>query len=339
MFIRNLIGLVIVLCLYQSGQAQRQEVISRLQALNVNSEFPKNLLKTRTVVLYQATPKNQNPVIRGDWKKLAVKIQPTFKKSGIDAVMHYHLDDILSGKEVYNVLLDYLDDRDIKNAVFVHEQKGEFKITITDLQDRQFLLKQGQPAWQIVGTDLNNMLNNIYRATANAGLEKENRLILETPEFGSMVSPIKAKRNEFYDLNFSSEKLAVPTLEDTAKISAVMSDYPYRWGFVDPSTPEKELRTQGYQYILYYVNTIGKSAKEMLEYKATDKETNYISEMIIDGKLAVESYDVNTPIYKYYIKHIYSGNIFLGKRWDAAPQRFHALENYIDNLRNELVKN
>ena len=61
--------------------------------------------------------------------------------------------------------------------------------------------------------------------------------------------------------------------------------------------------------------------------------------MMVNGKLAVESYNVNTPVYKFYIKHIYSGNIFLGKRWDAAPSKGGALKNYVANLSNELVKN
>ncbi|MEM6524104.1 MAG: hypothetical protein AAF693_09940 [Bacteroidota bacterium] len=336
---RKLLGFIILFGVGINGFTQSEEVYSRLKGLTIQSNFPENLLKTRSVVLYKVTPKKRNPLIRGDWQSLATVIQPMLKKSGIDGVLHYHIEDVLSGAESYNTLLDYFDDRDLKNAVFVEENHGEFSITITDLQDRQFLIKMGQPAWQIQGTDLSNMLNNLYRATANAGLEKENLLILETPEYGEMISSIKAKRNEFYDLNFSSEKLAVPIEKDTSKIRMALSNYPFRWGFVDGSTPEKELRTQGYQYILYYINTIGKSAKQLLEYNITDLETDYISEMMVEGKLTVESYNVNTPIYKYYIKHIYSGNVFVGKRWDAAPQKAHALENYILNLRNELVKN
>lgn len=319
--------------------AQQNEVYKRLENLNVQTTFPEKLLKTRSVVLYTVTPKRKSPIIRGDWQSVASKIQPTLKKSGIDAVLHYHLKDLLSGKEAYNSFLDYFDDRDIKNAVFVNEANNEYTITIAELQDRQYLLKSGQPAWQIKGSDLDNMLNNLYRATANSGLMKENMLILETPEFGEMISPIKAKRNEFYDLNFSSEKLAVPIEGDTSEIRKALANYPYKWGFVDTSIPEKDLRTQGYQYILYYVHAIGKSAKQILEYKTTEVETDYISEMMVDGKLSVESNNVRTPVYKYYIKHIYSGNVFLGKRWDAASQKFHALENYISNLRNELVKN
>ncbi|MEM7107172.1 MAG: hypothetical protein AAF519_03015, partial [Bacteroidota bacterium] len=138
---------------------QSEEVYARLKGLTIQSNFPENLLKTRSVVLYKVTPKKRNPHIRGDWQSLAKTIQPALKKSGIDAVLHYYTEDVLSGTESYNVILDYFDDRDIKNAVFVEENKDKFTITITDLQDRKFLLKEGQPAWQIKGKDLSNMLN------------------------------------------------------------------------------------------------------------------------------------------------------------------------------------
>ena len=76
----------------------------------------------------------------------------------------------------------------------------------------------------------------------------------------------------------------------------------------------------------------------MLEYPVTDTETDYVSEATKDGMPRVNSYHVNTPVYKFYIKHIYTGNVFLGKKWDAAPTWEEALNNYLDNLRNELVR-
>lgn len=317
---------------------QQTDIHERLKSLNIQSTFPENLLKTRSIVFYQVTPKRIKPLVRGNWRSLAEEIQPGLKRAGIDGVLHYYLNDIYSGQESYNSFLDYFDERDVKNAVFVFEEGGSYTITVTDLQDRQHLLKMGQSAWQIRGEDLGAMLSNLYKACANSGLERRNWLILEVPEFGKMINPIKAKRNEFYDLNFSSEKLAVPTVMDTSELRRVLADYPYKWGFVDPTTPEKELRTDGYQYILYSTHSTGEAVKKILDYKTTDVETSYISEVKVDGNSEVQSYSIHTPVYKYYIKHIYSGNVFLGKRWDTAPDWQQALGNYIQNLRNELVK-
>ena len=118
-----------------------------------------------------------------------------------------------------------------------------------------------------------------------------------------------------------------------------MKNYPYKWGFVDPDFDEKELRTKGYQYILYYVHSSGKSVKQILGYEGNNNESAYVSEVIKDGASEIYSYNINAQVYKFYIKHIYSENDFVGKRWDAAPSWQKALANYISNLRNELVRN
>ncbi len=322
-----------------SGQSQDVNIYERLESLSEGSTFPEGLLKTKTVVLYEVTPKSAMVSIRGNWKTIAEEIQPFLQKTGIDGIVHYYMEDIFSGTETYNRYLDHFDERDIKNALFVLEDKGTFKLIVTNLTDRQNLIKMGQPAWIREGTDLPAMLNDLYRSASNAGLARENRLILAVPEFGEMLTPLKARRNEFYDLNFSSETLAIPVFADTVEIKMAMANYPYKYDFIAAGMPEKELRSKGFQYILYYVESTGKSVKEMLGYKTTETETDYISEVVRDGQLQVHSNNIRTPVYKFYIKHIYSGNVFLGKKWDSAPQWQNALDYYIANLRNELVKN
>jgi len=46
----------------------------------------------------------------------------------------------------------------------------------------------------------------------------------------------------------------------------------------------------------------------------------------------VERIHAKAPIYKYYIKHIRTGEIYLGKQWDAAESWHEALNNYLNNL-------
>ncbi len=323
---------------FHFGHPQETDIYSRLESLVESSSFPEQLLKTKTAVLYKVSPRPASAHIRGDWKSIAEKVQPYLQRAGIDGMIHYYLEDIFSGPETYENFLDHFDDRDVKNAVFILEDAGTYEVIVTDLQDRQHLIKMGQPAWRKKGTDLGVILNDLYRAAANSGLEKENHLILGVPEFGEMLNPIKGRRNEFYDLNFSSETLAVPMFADTAEISAVMSNYPFRYDFIAEDVQEKELRSKGFQYILYYVNSTGKSVKQMLGYKITEAETDYISEVVRDGQLTVHSNNIHTPVYKFYIKHIYSGNVFVGKKWDSSTQWQNALDYYIANLRNELVK-
>ena len=322
-----------------TAHSQGVNIYERLESLTEGNTFPEALLKTKTAVLYKVSPKPTGAAIRGDWQSVAEVVQPYLQKTGIDGIVHYYMEDIFSGPETYDSFLDHFDERDIKNALFVLEEKGTYELILTNLTDRQNLIKMDQPAWKRKGTDLPAMLNELYRAASNAGLVRENRLVLGVPEYGGMISPIKARRNEFYDLNFSSETLAVPMFADTSQINAIMASYPYKYDFIAVDAPEKELRSKGFQYILYYVESTGRSVKEMLGYKTTESETDYISEVVRDGQLQVHSNNVHTPVYKFYIKHIYSGNVFLGKKWDSSPQWQNALDFYIANLRNELVKN
>lgn len=323
---------------YPLAAQDEVKITKTLDSLQYGPELPKEILQQKSVVLVKVPPKSTRPYIRGGWKKLAEQAQPGFKKAGIDAVAYYYIEDIYSGKESYMAFMEEFDKRDLKNIVFLIQENGINKIVLVKANSKAQLIKAGQEAWKTENSDLAKALDNLYKAAANSSQKTENLLILEVPEFGEMVKPITGRRGEYYDLNFSSEKLAVPTFADTAQLSQVMVSYPYKYGFTDPDKEEKKLRGDGYQYILYYVHTTGKEVKEMLGYSTTDSETAYVSEVVKDGQSSVNSYNVNTPVYKFYIKHIHSGNVFVGKKWDAAPTWQEALSNYIDNLRNELVR-
>ena len=118
-----------------------------------------------------------------------------------------------------------------------------------------------------------------------------------------------------------------------------MENYPYKWEIVPIGSDETELKDQGFQYVLYYAHSTAKSVKKILEYPTSSSETAYVSEVIINKQSVITSYDINSSVYKFYIKHIRSKNTFIGKRWDAALTWQKALDNYIQNLRNELVRN
>ncbi|MBL6446114.1 hypothetical protein JMN32_07335 [Fulvivirga sp. 29W222] len=325
---------------YLSSFAQDDvSIIKTLDSLQYGAELPKDILQNKSVALVQIPPKGTTPMVRGDWKKLSELTQPGFKKAGIDVVTYYHVEDIYSGKESYLAFMEEFKKRELENVVFIVQKNGTYRIVLTKVNDEKQLIKAEQPAWQTQNTDLSIALDNLYKATASSSQDRDNLLILEVPEFGEMAKTIDGRRGEYYDLNFSSEKLAIPIFADTSKINAVMTNYPYKFGFVNPDLEEKKVRADGHQYILYYVHSTGKSVKEMLEYTITDTETAYVSEVVRDDQATIHSYSINTPVYKFYIKHIYSGNVFLGKKWDAAPTWEEALSNYISNLRTELIRN
>ncbi|QSE98124.1 transferase family protein [Fulvivirga lutea] len=331
--------LLLVISFISGGMSQEREFFKRLENLTITEGLPKEILSSKTVVLVKVPYKSKSPEIRGEWKSITEVAQKGFKKSGIDAVAYYYIDDIMSGPEAYHVFLDAFDDRNLSHAAILEYDGTEYFLTLLKLQDRQYLIKENQEAWQMKGKDLKNMMEDLYRQAANSSLEKSNLLIIETPEYGQIVEVLDGRRSDFYDLNFSSDKLAVPMFADTAQISQVMKEYPYEWGFVEENIDEKELRKNGYQYILYFVHSSAKSVKDMLEYEYNSNETAFVSETISDGKSNITSQNINASVYKFYIKHIYSKKNFIGKRWDAGYTWQEGLSNYIINLRNELIRN
>ncbi|MBL3654761.1 hypothetical protein [Fulvivirga sediminis] len=334
--------LLIAIFLIVTGAVKAQDkrpIHDILDSLQYTQELPKDILKTKSMVLVDVPPKSTTPYIRGNWHAMAEIAQPGFRKAGIDAVVYYHMEDIYSGKESFEAFMGNFNSREIENVVFLIKENGINKVILTKVHDENRLIVPGQTAWKIENANMEELMSSLYRVAGNSPQDRENLLVTTVPEYGDMPRVIKARRGEYYDLNFSSEKLAIPMFADTAAISQAMTNYPYEYGFVDPEREEKKLRSDGYQYILYYVHSTSKSVKEMLEYPIKESETAFISEVIVNDKTRTSSNNINTPVYKFYIKHIYSGNIFLGKRWDAAPRWQDALINYVDNLRNELVRN
>jgi len=320
--------------------AQRgTNILETLDSLQYIDKLPEDLLASKTLVLVKVPFKTKSPEVRGDWKKVGEAIQPGFQKAGIDAVAYYYIDDVFSGPEAVNAFAKKFEERQLENVIFIIEENGNYEVVITKITDKDNLILPGQEAWKISGDNLSKLGNDIYLKAASSGQERKNLLIIEVPIYGDMAKPIEARRGEYFDVNFSSETLAVPAFADTTLIDSVMSKYPYEYAIVNPKLSEKELRSEGYQYVLYFVHTVGKNVKDILEYSTTDSETVYISEVTAsDQKDAkVKSINVNTPVYKFYIKHIFSENIFLGTKWDADTTWQTSLDNYITNLKNQLI--
>lgn len=336
----RLLFLVVILCTFSPAVAQRGiNILATVDSLNYTDKLPDELLSTKSLVLVKVPPKSTNPHVRGQWQKPSEVLQVGFKKGGIDAVSYYYIDDVFSGPEVVSAFAEKFADRQLQNVIFILEEAGTYKVVITEITDKDNLITPGQSAWKVEGDNLETMANTIYLKAANSQQDRNNLLVIDVPIYGEMAHAINARRGEYFDVNFSSETLAIPAFTDTSQINKVMAKYPYKYEIVDPTKSEKELRSDGYQYILYYVHTIGKNVKEILEYPTTQTETAYISEVTAgdNAKAKVISINVNTPVYKFYIKHIYSENVFLGTKWDAAPTWWDALDNYVTNLKNQLV--
>lgn len=332
-------GVCFSFCLTSFAQ-RNANIITTLDSLNYTDQLPEDLLSTKSLVLVDVPARQTSPTLRGDWKKLGEIIQDGFRKGGIDAVAYYHINDVYSGPEVVEAFSKKFEERELSNVIFLLKENDRYRLIITKITDENSLIVPGQQAWQITGTELEKISREVYLKAASSGQERDNLLVIEVPIFGEMAKVIEGRRGEYFDVNFSSEKLAVPAFADTTEIDSAMQNYPYEYEIVDPSQTEKELRNKGYQYVLYYVHTTGHNVKEILEYQTTENETAYVSEVTksASAPAKVKSVNINTPVYKFYIKHIYSENVFLGTKWDTAETWQEALANYVTNLRNQMVK-
>jgi len=71
----------------------------------------------------------------------------------------------------------------------------------------------------------------------------------------------------------------------------------------------------------------------------TKTESAYASVTWPNGSSQVKTIAADKPVYKFYFKHIESGNVFLGTRWDADETYMQGLKNHLMGFRAELRLN
>lgn len=302
---------------------------NKLQQVETTEELPDGLLSGKAIVIHAYPDAPQF------YKEQASAIQPGFQKAGIDVVAHYLFEDIFSGREVTQAYQKQLAERDIDFLIY-YISGADHQLLIFPFKDK-FL---DSTAFKLSNSEQKALMHDLYLQTARSKQEQTNFLILQVPGYPDFPKVIQGRRAEFYDLNMKSGKVAIPKTNDSSfnkAIDSVMAvHYPYKYGFVEPGLTEAELRKEGYWFILYGVNSTGKSVKRLLDYSIENEETAYAS-VVADGKeTKVKTIAVNVPVYKFYIKHIQSKDIYVGKQYDADERWEVALRNYILNLRNIL---
>ena len=133
------------------------------------------------------------------------------------------------------------------------------------------------------------------------------------------------------------DPLAVPKTGDEAidkELEEIFkNNYPLKFKMTEPGIPEKELRKQGQLYVLGFIYARGSVTKELLGYDMTKSESALLSVTFQDGQQQLKNIPSNTPVFKFYFKHIDSGNVFLGTKWDADITWQQALLNHIRGMK------
>ncbi len=300
---------------------------------NLNGGFPEKLLSTRSAVFhsYTFTEAELNT------------IQDYFQRTGIDAVAYFPFDLLTAGKDAATGFHTFLTKREITNLVFAEKREGTFRLTITVFKGADGkIIEPDQPAWSTSNKVLVEALKNLNRS-ALAALQRKNLLINQYPETDLSIDVIKGKRNEFYAVDMKVDLVAVPKFgidSLDAQLERIFeTHFPFAYKMVEPGISERDMRKQGMLYTLCFMHARANVVRELLDYPMRQSESAFVSITYPGDQQQAKTISGNRPVFKVYFKHIDSGNVFLGTKWDADLTWQQALINNIRAMKAELRLN
>lgn len=297
--------------------------------LQLTEVAPTDILASRTIVLHDCNFTD----------KELKDIQKSFQQTGIDAVAYFETDVVFSGKDVTKSFAEYFVSRQAKYLLFLEKSGGMFILTAVLFNQQRSLFDPAQPVWREKKPLLNELLRQVFQDSW-LNQKKQNYLINDFPETDIVVDPFKGTRQEFYAIDLKVDLLAVPKFgneqQDKELEQFFQTHYPLKYKMTEAGTDEQELRRQGFSYILCYVRTRGKAAREILGYDMTKGESAYASITFPAGQLQLKTLPSETVVYKFYFRHIGNGNVFFGTKWDADINWQDALKNHVLGFKTEL---
>jgi len=317
------------LLLYGAGFSQIQDEEKQfLSRLTPSTALPEKLLNTRTAVFYTYTIST----------KQLDDIQQSFQRTGIDAIVYFETDALLAGKDITTAFAGYLTKRDITNLIFFQKNEKGYKVLITTFNTKNTIVEENQSAWTGEDASLSELTTKIYRATGG-GLKRQNMLINDFPEKDITINPILGRRSDFFAIDMKVDELAIPKTGDEGhdkELENMFSIYPFKHKFTDAGLTDQELRKKGSLFVLCYVHTRGRVAKELLGYDMSKSESALASVIYGDtGAAQLKNIPADQSVYKFYFKHIDSGDVFLGTKWDADVTWQQALKNQLRGFKVE----
>lgn len=350
---------------FVKSQTVNHRSILNLEFLHYGSEVPKELLSEKTAVFVD----DQLPSPHGKpWQAFAKEVHKTFHRLGIDAVAYYDLDLVLGGTPVTTSFAEDIKKRGIAFVLILKRstlapQDTSYTLTLGKISDQDLFFEPGQSAFQLQNNHLENLMQSLVRAVSTSGLERTNFLILEKPEFFKKTNIFAARRFESYNPDLKLDRLAVPLFEEreipkkipsgmsqeeannivnrenqkiiaaNERLKNIMSQYPFGSGPVSKDQTETALRRDGYLFMLLNIHGRPTTVSEILQYNFENADALFTSTTMVAGDTITKTLPPDEVVYKFYIKHLPTGEVFLGSQWDADTTWETALENFINNLR------
>jgi len=350
------------------GQDISSAELKFMKVLDTESAIlPKDLLLSKSVVIVSIG--GNVDAKAGEWKTFAEESHFYIKKLKIDAVLYFYVDEAIAGYDVQRAITTQLINRDIKNILFLSKDniqgRDQYFGVITAFDQTPSYIANNQQAWKSQTSDLEILFRNLARSIDRANLKSENLLIIDSPEYYRGSDIIRGKRFEMFNTDLRIDKLAVPKYVDlvvpesesitsskeilkaiesknaenlvaNGKLERIFSKYPYQYGIVPYEYDEKKLLTKGFQFVLMSVSSSPVNVRSLLGYKRTNSTASTSNSTSNRNSNSAPS-DEGT-VYKYYVKHINSGDIYLGDVWDAANNWQDALINHLAAILDRLEK-
>lgn len=321
--------LLLAIPFFLFSQESLQDALMR--NLKSGGSIKEDLLNKRSAVLYSytLTPSELQT------------IHDNFVLTGIDAVVYFDVDVALAGADAVKAYSAYFSKREISTLIFIKKNSSGYELIVAPYNNTENFIDITQAVWRNQSSSLGELLTSLYR-DALSGNKKKNNLIIDFPETDLPLTIFNGRRSELAAFDLKVDKLAVVKFGDEAadkELEEILKDYPLKYALVDKTIPESELRRQGFLYILCFVNTRGQAAKKVLEYSSTKAENAFISVTYLNGIVYLKNIAADQPIIKFYVRHIDSGNVFLGTKWDADTTWQQALRNFIQGLKIEFKLN
>ncbi len=289
---------------------------------------PTKLLSSRSVVLYAHSISQKD----------LVEAQSAFQQIGIDAIACFETDIVLAGKDITKAYAEYFVNRQITYLLFLEKLATGYQITGVTFDQMPTLYDAKLPVWRLQKGRLNELLRTLFQDSWRSQ-KKQNYLVNEYPETDIIIDPFKGNRKEFYAIDLKVDNLAVPKFGNEAMDKELddffKTNYPLKYKITEAGVAEPDLRKQGFNYVLCYVHTTGKAAKEILGYDMTKVETAYASITFPSGQLQLKAIPAEADVYKFYFRHIDNGNVFFGTKWDSDVTWLDALRNHILGFKAE----
>lgn len=323
---------VLLVCCLLPGFVKAQFLSEEVLIARLKSgAIPEEVMSKRSVVLYTGTlTKNE-----------IATLHEGFIRAGIDAEAYFETERVLAGGDPEKAFNKYFSRREISGLLFVQKKLSGFSCYITLYNGKTDFVNAGQNAWAAHATTLSQLMNEVYRA-ALSNYKKKNLLINEVAETDLPVRIVEGTRSETYSYDLKVDNLAVPMFTDSLankQLTEIFKTYPLRYQLTDNTIPDKDLRSKGFLYVLCVVHGRSGVVKEMLGYTVTQSESAFVSVTWPGAEMQLKNFPKETEVYKFYVRHIDSGNVFLSTKWDADTSWQQALQNFIKGMKAEMKLN